>query len=239
MVAKKELSDRIREALELRDWVRLEHWAKQWITLEPKAPNGFKWLARAAFAQKQIKRAAYAYGRLIDFEPNNVEAKDFFSRFPSTLDSQPASVAEKIESPASYDQNPESLMAAAPMGFSREKKELMSKKEFETAELYFSNKLYALSAERYRASYDWIATQAASMGFARSLSKVNKGAEATQHLRAQLFEYPDWNDGRMLLGRILLELGRKHEAQREWQIVLDRDPSHKEALESLKRLLSS
>ena len=69
----------------LKDWTRLEHWARQWILLLPGTPTGFKWLARAAFAQNKLSKAAYAYGRLLDLEPSNEEGKKFFADYPSSV----------------------------------------------------------------------------------------------------------------------------------------------------------
>ena len=92
-----EFSRRIREAIALRDWPILEHWAKQWILIDANHEGGFKWLARASVALNKLKRAAYAYGRLLDFDPQSEEARKFFLDNPSVLSEQPASVQKAAE----------------------------------------------------------------------------------------------------------------------------------------------
>ena len=76
---KDELKKRVKEALLARDCKNMERWARQWILMEPNSSQGFKWLARATFALSDMERATYAYSRVLDFEPENEEAKKFFA----------------------------------------------------------------------------------------------------------------------------------------------------------------
>ena len=246
VVIRAELSSRIREALENRDYALLEHWAKHWIQLDPKNPSGFKWLARAATASKQIARAAYAYGRLLDFDSKNEEARKFFAQFPSTLQDQPLSVHQHLKSTSfSAAENraafaAESQRASQPVSaeaqLSLEKRKNLAQLEFELAENYFNCRLFTLANEAYIRSFNWIPSRASALGSARSLHRSHLSNDAIKFLRSQLYHFPDWNEGRVLLGKILFEVGHRSDAQREWQLVLERDPSNKDALGHLKSL---
>lgn len=224
-----ELTKRIREALVLKDWPRLEHWAKQWILLAPAHGAGFKWLARAYLSQNKLPKAAYAYGRLLDFEADNEEARKFFAQYPSTLLDQPSAVAQSLKkSPAP---NPEGLVVLTP-----DQRRELAAVELRSAEAYERFHLYTDASDRFRKSYDWHPSQKAALGAARCLHRVHRGLEAVNFLRQQMLQFPEWVDGRMLLARVLFELGHLADAQREWQTVLKFDPEHREALQFLRTL---
>lgn len=232
-----ELSSRIREALENRNWTQLEHWAKQWIQLDPRNSSGFKWLARAALATKQISRAAYAYGRLLDFDPNNEEARRFFAQYPSALQDQPLSVIQHLKSSSGTPTANTVMRAGTDHLLSSEQRRSLAQLEYELAEAYSSYRLFAEAGQHYLKSYEWLPSRSAALGAARALHKQHRGHEAIRFLRTQIFQHPDWNEGRLLLGRILFEIGHRSDAQREWQLVLERDPSNKEATSFLRSLL--
>jgi hypothetical protein len=105
------------------------------------------------------------------------------------------------------------------------------------AGLYKSFRLPAEASQRYLKSFEWQPTQLAALGVARSLHEQSKGIEAIKFLRAQLFHFPDWIEGRILLGRILHELGQMSDAQKEWQSVLRQDQDNREALDLLRGAL--
>src|ERR1700749_4285488 len=75
----KHLGLRIQEAVEEKNWSGVEHWAKELLKYAPQKSLGFKWLARASLAQRKMDRAAYAYNRVLDFEPDSEEAKTVFA----------------------------------------------------------------------------------------------------------------------------------------------------------------
>ena len=148
---KKELGARVRDCVQLRDWVQLEHWAKHWIQLVPRSPDGFKWLARSSVALKKLKRAAYAYGRLLDFDPDNAEAKKFFADYPSTLDEQSAAVAANATSAGT-----KSTTVAIPDSrlMTTEQRQALAVAELKLAQQYDECKLFGEAAERYLKSFD-------------------------------------------------------------------------------------
>jgi len=229
-----ELTKRIREALVLKDWPRLEHWAKQWILLAPGHGAGFKWLARGYLAQNKLAKAAYAYGRLLDFEADNEEARKFFAQYPSTLLDQPSAVSSSLKRGAQAVQqeaNPEGSVILTP-----DQRREVAAGELRIAEAYEKFQLFTEAADRFRKSYDWHPSQKAALGSARCLHRVHRGLEAVNFLRQQVMQFPEWVDGRMLLARILFELGHLADAQREWQTVLRFDPEHREALQFLRTL---
>lgn len=243
-----ELSGRIKDAVELKDWRSLEHWAKQWIQLDPTNPSGFKWLARAGVALNQIPRAAYAYGRLLDFDPNNDEAIKFFQSYPSTLDSQPQSVQNKVGAKKTSSSNQNEFEFRSGGGSQEtslregllrpDERKLVAEQEFLLAETYKKVKLFSKAADHFIRSYEWQPTKLAALGAATSLHRAQRGLEAVKFLRDQLFHFPDWIEGRLLLGKILLDIGHRTDAQREWQNVLELDPNNKEAVQFLSKLLS-
>ncbi|MBS1984690.1 MAG: hypothetical protein JST16_11010 [Bdellovibrionales bacterium] len=232
-LVRSEFNRRIHEAITLRDWVSLEHWAKQWILFEPTNAHGFRWLARASVSLDKLKRAAYAYGRVLDFEPNNEEAKKFFSDFPSSLLDQPASVkraAEQVEATPT---------ATAESSVSPENRQALAHAELEIAQMYEKCLLFVEAADRYRKSYDWQPSQMAALGTAKTLHRSHRGQEAIRFLREQVNTFPSWTEGRLGLARIHFELGQKTEAQSEWQTILKLDPANKEALAFLRNLHSA
>jgi len=228
-----EMGTRIREALILRDWHRLAHWARQWIQTEPRNPSGFKWLARAAMGLGKIQKAAYAYGRLLDFDPANEEARKFFSEYPSSLRDQSTEI-KKIKKPEVAPQGPDSLKEQT---LSPEQRKTLATRLLEVADLHFQMELYARAARLYRESFDWQPSQTAALGTARCLHKAQKSPEAMQFLMKQLQQFRSWIEGRLLLGRILFETGQVKQAQREWQEALKIDPQNKEALDFLRALI--
>ncbi len=227
-----EFQKRIREAIALRDWSNLEHWSKQWMLIEPHFEGGFKWLARASVALNKHQRAAYAYGRLLDFEPNNEEAKKFFGEHPSALANQPQSVQKAAEAASPTTVNPESLLTP-------DQRRLIANAELELAQNYEKFLLFAEASARFKRSFDWQPSQAAALGASRSLHKSERGLEAIRFLREQVNSFPDWVEGRLLLARIHMEIGQKTEAQAEWQRILRMDPANREALAFLRALYTS
>ena len=237
-----EFTSHIKEAVELKDWRGLEHWAKQWIQMDPQNASAFKWLGRACLVLNQIPKAAYAFGRLLDFDPQNAEALKFFRDFPSSLDQQPQSVQNKV-GPVSKISSQEKLgrPGANPQTeniLSPEERKWVAEQEFLLAETYKKVKLFSQAAAHFIKSHEWQLTQMAALGAAQCLHKSHRGLEAVKFLRDQLFHFPDWKEGRLLLGKTLLEIGHRADAQREWQSVLDQDPNNKEALQFLSRLFS-
>ncbi len=229
-----EMGARVREALVLRDWLRLDHWARQWIQFEPRNPSGFKWLARAAMGLGKIQKASYAYGRLLDFEPSNEEARKFFAEYPSSLREQ-GSELRKAQAPESAPRSAEEVRAQT---LSPEQRKLLSERLLETADVHAQLELHGRASSLYKDSFAWQPTQAAALGAARALHKAQKSAEAVQFLLRQIGQFRGWIDGRLLLGRILFETGQTNAAQREWQEVLKIEPENKEAMSFLRSLLT-
>lgn len=232
IVLRAELSTRIREALQLRDWGQLEHWARQWIAVDPKNPNGFKWLARASIAQNRLKKAAYAYGRLLDFDADNSEARRFFANYPSTLQEQPESVRRSMKTPGAEDEEKKTGVLLTP-----EQRKLLGQTELDLADMYNRFRLFAEAGEAYQRSHSWQPSQLSALGTARALHAQHRGLEAVKFLRQQLFHFTDWHEGRVLLGRILFDLGHVSEAQKEWQLVLKQNGEHREALDLIRSCL--
>jgi tetratricopeptide (TPR) repeat protein len=240
-----EMGARVREALILRDWTRLEHWARQWIQLDPRNPSGFKWLARAAVGLGKIQKAAYAYGRLLDFDPKSEEARKFFAEYPSSLRDQGADLRksqpgtrERSGSPSSEALPPHSPEEARAQTLSPEQRKLLSERLLEAADLHAQMELHARAADLYKDSFGWQPSQAAALGNARSLHKAQKSHEAAQFLLRQIGLFRGWIEGRLLLGRIFYETGQVNAAQREWQEVLKIEPENKEALGFIRALLT-
>jgi cytochrome c-type biogenesis protein CcmH/NrfG len=247
VVIRAELSSRIREALSERDYAQLEHWAKQWIQLDPRNPSGFKWLARAATATQQISRAAYAYGRLLDFDPKNEEARKFFAQFPSTLQDQPLSVHQHLKSAgfkfshsAQNQIGPQEAKARSQsnsaLQMSAASRKHLAQLEYELGDAYQAERLFTQAGEAYFRSFERLPSRNAALGLAKCLHRQNRSIEGIKFLRTQLFQFPDWSEGRLLLGRLLFEYGHRSEAQREWQLILEREPENTQALAYLKSL---
>ncbi len=228
---REEFSNKVREAVHTRNWVQLEHWSRQWIQMDPQNPEGFKWLARSATALNKIQMAAYAYGRLIDFEAQNEEARNFFARHPSSINEQSTRVMNKL------DEESTSVPNANDPILNLQQREDLASAELGLAESYEKHQLWALASQRYLQSFEWYPSQAAALGAARSFHFNHQGQEGISFLRKQLYHFPEWVEGRLCLGRILSELGQRADAQREWQIVLQKDPNNKEAFDFLRGLM--
>ncbi len=226
---------RIQEALSLRDWDRLESSASQWLKADPRNPSAFKWLARASVALNKIQRAAYAYGRLLDFQPANAEAKKFFVDYPSSLQDAPASLtknlAKKEEKPGDKDPDEAALIKLLPS----ERRE-MSLKISELAAALLEKKIAHRAADLYRISYELNPGPGSLLGWARALQMISSTSKAVQLLKNELRGQPNWTAGRLLLGRILLESGQVQAAQKEWQVVIRQEPNNPDALDLLKQL---
>jgi tetratricopeptide (TPR) repeat protein len=238
-----EMLARIKDAVESKDWNQLEKISKQWIELDPSYPAPFKWLARASVALGQVQKAAYAYGRYLDFDKNFDEAKKFFKEHPSSLDTQPQNVRQTVGMRVSqiYQNSDKSDRNAVTFGetvLSKEDRRIIAEQELLLAEIYKKYSLHNESSEHFYKSFQWTPSKSAALGFATELNKLSRGNEAIRFLREQLFSYPDWNEGRLLLGKILYDIGLRNDAQKEWQIVLDYDPNSKEALNNLRNLLA-
>jgi tetratricopeptide (TPR) repeat protein len=240
VVLRAEFSSRIRAALETRDWAMLEHWAKQWIQLDPRNSAGFKWLARAALANKQISRAAYAYGRMLDFDSANEEARKFFAQYPSTVSDQPLSVIQhlKTQSASGPQQSISPKAVVSDHIVSQDQRKHLAQLEYELADAYSSYRIFGEASQHYLKSFEWLPSRNSALGAARSLHRQHKGHDAIRFLRQQLFQHPNWVQGRLLLGRILFEIGHRSDAQREWQQVLEYEPANVEAMNFLRNLLS-
>jgi len=219
---KDELKTRVKEALLSRDWKNMERWARQWIIMEPNSPEGFRWLARSAFALNDFERASYAYNRVMDFEPQNDEAKRYFTEYPS----QKANAFEERKKPSEAPDPAQKI--------STKDKSLVAEKELELAKIYEALFQFSHAANAYLRSFQWKKSQSAGESYARSLHKIGRGLESIRFLREQLYEFPEWVKGRLVLGRTLFELGHSSDARREWQAVLAYDPENKEALEFLR-----
>lgn len=232
---RREILVRMKAAFDVRDWEQIERLAVQWVEQDPKTWESFKWLARASRALKKHTRAAYAYGRVLDFDPENVEAKKFFSEHPSLERKNQekggsGTVSAQMRAPA--PRKPEAVILS---GTARS---VLAQKELELGEAYFQSQLHIHAAERFLQSHRLHPSEAAVTQAARALHAAGRSFEATKHLRDELNQNPKWHQGRVLLGRILFEVNRKAEAQREWQLVLAQEPAHREALDYLRRLLT-
>jgi tetratricopeptide (TPR) repeat protein len=237
-----EMLGRIKEAVESKDWNQLDTISKQWIESDPMYGAPFKWLARASLALGHTAKAAYAYGRYLDFDKNFEEAKKFFKEHPSSLDSQPDSVRQTVglkhaESySAGYGKKAPSQASAQIL--EPENRRLIAEHEFILAETYKKFLLFAEASVHFLKSHEWHPSKAAALGYAVSMHRSQRGNEGVRFLRDQLFTYSDWTEGRLLLGKILFDIGLRGEAQREWQIVLDFEPNNIEALNYLRNLLA-
>jgi tetratricopeptide (TPR) repeat protein len=243
-LVRSELASRIRECLVLRDWARMEHWARQWMQLEPRNPNAFKWLARASVGLKRMQKASYAYGRVLDFDPTNEEALKFFKEYPSTITQD--GVSPRIETPSAPHPKITSKILASKIldademkvqTLTRDKRALLAEKTLEMGDLYYSNELYARAAQIYKESFDWHQSAAAALGAARSFHLSNQSHHAVHFLKQTLLSQRNWIEGRLLLGKILFEIGQTGEAQREWQLVLKQEPDNREALNFIRHLM--
>jgi tetratricopeptide (TPR) repeat protein len=229
-----EFLEKIQEALVLRDWERLESFAGQWLKLDSRNPSAFKWLARASVALNKMQRAAYAYGRILDFHPDNEEAKRFFVDYPSTLSEAPAALVKSANRTAVKDgRDPDE--AAFLKLLPSERKETAEKITALARELLGRN-IANKAAELFKIANDLSPAPESLLGLAQSLQKISRAAQAIHLLKDELRAQPQWSAGRLLLGRILLETGQTQAAQREWQLVMRHDPENRDAMEFLKSL---
>jgi len=235
-----ELAARIRECLVLRDWNRMEHWARQWIQTEPKSVNGFKWLARASIGLKKHQKAAYAYGRVLDFESSNEEAQKFFTDYPSTLRQDTTTLQKVIRNDYKQVTNKQTTLSREELSMQTltpESRRELAVKCLELADLYFQKELYAKAATTYKESFDWSPNQSSALGAARAYHQSQQSHHAVHFLRQAIEKQSQWIEGRLLLGKILFEIGQSGEAQRTWQAVLKIESDNKEALKFLRNLL--
>lgn len=218
----KHIGLRIQESVEEKNWTAVEHWAKELLKYAPQKTLGFKWLARASFAQSKLDRAAYAYNRVLDFEPENEEAQRFFSEHaPSNV----KTIDAKITEPDLED----NYCSLTP-----EQKSFLGRAEFEAATAYESVKMYSEAAEHYKKSFFWFSHPQAAYKAAEMYHKSLKSFEAMKLLRETLNANPNWIEGHLLAGNIHFELGQLSSAQNEWQVVLKLDPKNQEALKKLR-----
>jgi predicted Zn-dependent protease len=229
-----EFLEKIQEALVLRDWERLESFAGQWLKLDQRNPSAFKWLARASVALNKMQRAAYAYGRILDFHPDNEEAKRFFADHPSTLNEAPQSLSKTLsKAPANEVRDPDesAFLKLLPS----ERQEVAEKISTLAFDLLKKN-ICSKAAELFKIANDLSPSLKSILGLSRALQMISRAPQAIHLLKAELRSQPHWSEGRLLLGKILLETGQTQAAQREWQLVIRQDPDNKEALEFLKSL---
>ncbi len=229
LVLRSEFLSKIKDALQYRDWNQLEVIAQQWIQMDPQNPNALKWMARASVSKNNLSKASYAYGRILEFDANFAEAKKFFEDYPSW----------RISAATQNQQNQKPEEERGPVVFlTPEQRRQLGQAELLLAKQYEELRLFGDAAERYHKSFEWHASQVAALGAAKSMHRSLKSREALQFLRKQLDQFPKWLDGRVLLGKINLDLGYLGEAQKEWQHVLQLDASNKEAMQYMQMLLS-
>jgi tetratricopeptide (TPR) repeat protein len=192
-----------------------------------------------------MPRAAYAYSRVLDFAPQNKEAVDFFRENPS-LGTQASAVdkSQTIKSRSlsnirdhSFENEQGSRVSQSSqpnMFLDPQKRAKLAAFELRAAEAYEENGLFSDAAAAFRRSFDWHPSRAAALGEARAHHLNHNSQESIRLVRGHLRSFPDWIDGRLLLARVLFEMGIRHEAQREWQLVLRQDTTNKEALDSLR-----
>jgi tetratricopeptide (TPR) repeat protein len=229
-----EFLEKIQEALVLRDWERLESFAGQWLKLDPRNPSAFKWLARASVALNKMQRAAYSYGRILDFHPDNEEAKRFFTDYPSTLNDAPQALSKSLSKQVNQEvRDPDE--AAFLKLLPSERKETADKISKLALDLLNKN-ICNKAAELFKISIDLAPSSESVLGLARALQMISRAPQAIHLLKAELRSQPQWVAARLLLGKILLETGQTQAAQREWQMVVRHDPDNTEAMAFLKSL---
>ena len=219
----KHLGLRIQEAVEEKDWVSVENWAKELLKYVPQKSLGFKWLARASLAQRKMDRAAYAYNRVLDFEPDSEEAKAFFADHArkEALPPPTRNLSEFTEEGNAY------LLAP-------DQKTFLGRAEFEAGVAYESVKMFAEAAGHFRKSFDWYAHPQAALKSAEMFYKAKQSFEAMKLLRETVNANPQWLEGRLLMAKIFFDQGQLTSAQNEWQTVLKIDPRNDEALRHLR-----
>lgn len=221
------LRQKIQRCLEEKDWKHLELLAKEWIRIDSRNAHGFKWLARASLALGKTERAQYAYNRVLDFEANNEEAKRFFTDHP---------VLNKNAAQDNATNSSNERVNTAPYQLNRDEKNKLARAEYDAGMAYEACQLFRQAAERYTESCQWRPTKEAALGVGRAYFRARKHAEAMKYLRDRLYQNPEWIEGRVLLGRILFDMGQIQSAQKEWQLVLNQDPENKEAFRYLRGL---
>jgi tetratricopeptide (TPR) repeat protein len=217
----KHIGIRIQESVEEKNWAGVEHWAKELLKYAPQKTLGFKWLARASLAQGKTERSAYAYNRVLDFEPENEEAKKFFSEHART---------EIKTTDATVEASPEENYHL----LTPEQKTFLGRAEFEAAIAYEAVKMFSEAGEHYQKSFYWYSHPQAAYKAAEMLHKAHKSYEAMKLLRETLNVNPSWIEGHLLAGTIYFELGQLSSAQNEWQTVLKLEPKNNEALAKLR-----
>jgi tetratricopeptide (TPR) repeat protein len=220
----------LREALELRDFRRMQSWSRTWIQNDPTCVDAFKWLARASLALKDFPRASYAYGRVLDLDSNNTEAQRYFQDYPSSAQNIP----QRLQIQQKTSDVNDSELAVSPS-----QRERLARAEFQLGELYFEAKMIRRASEHFVESHNWHPTVQSALAAARALHQSHQSFEAIKLLREELKHEAGFSAGRVLLGRILFDGGAITEAQREWQKVMELDPQNKEALQLLRTLIFS
>ena len=239
-LVRNELAARIRECLVLRDWNRMDHWARQWIQIEPKSVNGFKWLARSSVGLKKLQKASYAYGRVLDFEPNNEEAQKFFADHPSSLRQDSSTLKRVLKNDQKILRSKQRELGQDELReqtLSPDSRKELAASCLQLGDLYFQKELFAKAAQSYKESFEWTPSHAAALGTARAFHQSQQSSHAIHFLRRTLEQKSQWIEGRLLLGKILFEIGQSGEAQRNWQGVLRLEPDNKEAIKFLRNLL--
>jgi len=237
-LVREELARRIEEALQVRDFERLENWALQWVQLEPRSALPFLWLGRATVALNKMARAAYAYGRVLDLDEGSEEARQFFGRHPSSLTPKSEKLIEKIERFVKDFERKKphnnSLIDLTP-----DRRRELANLELALAERHESYQLFPWAEAAYARAFELHPEMKSAVGRARVLQRLDRRNDASKFLREQLHFSPKWKDARVLLARFLMESGNVADAQREWQIILSLDPQNREAMAFLKSRLTT
>lgn len=221
-----EIKDRICDCLEVKDWKGMSTWSRKWIEFDPKSGEGFKWLARASLQLKNANTTSWSYSRLLDFEPQNKEAIQYFKTFNQNKD-DPSTASSKAKD----------IPVEPTLVLPKELRSKFALMELKIAKEYEKFKLYNQAYESYVKSFDWVKNEEATLGLCRMLIKLNRGLEALNFMKQRINSHPNWVEGRMQLGKILYSLGYKADAQREWQFILKQDPNNLTALKLLRSLL--
>ncbi len=218
----KHIGIRIHEAVEEKNWPSVEHWAKELLKYAPQKSIGFKWLARSSMALGKLDRAAYAYNRVLDHEPDCEEAKKYFAEH------------SRNDLPTLAQETQGSFKEDAFHVLSPDQKNHLARAEFEVATAYESVKLFAEAAEHFKKSFHWFAHPQAAFKAAEMYHRSQKSFEAMKLLRETLNANPRWVEGHSLSAQIYFELGQITSAQNSWQQVLKLDPRNEEALKNLR-----
>ena len=218
----KHIGLRIHESVEEKNWKGVEHWSKELLKYAPQKTLGFKWLARASMALGKIDRAAYAYNRVLDYEPSSDEAKQFFAdhaRKELMPDPQPKAIA--------YQDDSQQVLSV-------EQKSFLGRAEFESGTAYETVSMFAEAAEHFQKSFYWFSHPQAAYKAAEMFHRAQKSFEAMKLLRETLNANPSWVEGYLMAARIHFDLGQLTSAQNAWQQVLKLEPRNEEALRRLR-----